>query len=223
MFQIVPFQIILFPFYYIILGTSCPLAKSRETTTTVLQVFQFLTSGISWNATWVYHKRIYKQLPRHRLNWQLNAFQTLVGLQNLQQLLFPLLAAHEVFFPTQYVSFMDFSRALPAFILCWEALICSLFFLHTFSFTPYRTAVLADGLKPKGPGQALLDTVDQGDFLRGTWLMFTIVVGRGRSGSEISQERLERSRVDGDALYLPTVVPVRSAQVEDMLETFNSK
>jgi len=161
-----------------------------------LAALQFVTAAISWNAIFIYYRRTKSQLRNHRGSRKLNAFQSLVGLQSTQSLIFPLVTQASIYYPTRYISYEDFTTTIPAFMTCWESLIFAILFLQVFSFTPYRNAVLYDQVKPETVWRAVKDTLNQMDLVRGTWYMFQILFRNAdRADSEdASKARIKQGR-----------------------------
>lgn len=202
-FQLVPVTIILFPVQYIVVQVICPLDSRLETAEMTLAALQFVTTAVAWNAIFIYYRRTKSQLRNHRGSRKLNAFQSLVGLQSIQALIFPLVTQASSYYPTKYVSYEDFSSTIPAFMTCWESLIFAILFLQVFSFTPYRNAVLEDLERPATVGRAVKDTLNQMDIVKGTWYLFQIIFHTAdRADSEdMSRLRIKQGRYDNVAAY----------------------
>jgi hypothetical protein len=163
-----------FPINYIIQDVTCPLDSSRETASITLAAVQFVFTAVAWNAIFIYYRRNRSQLKAHRGSRKLNAFQSLVALQSIKALVFPLVTQSIVYSPTKYVSYQDFSNVIPAFMTCWESLMLAILFIKIFSFTPYRNAVLQGREKPATVGRAVLDTLNQMDIIKGAVYLFQI-------------------------------------------------
>jgi hypothetical protein len=161
-----------FPISYIIQDVTCPLDSSHETASITLAAVQFVFTAVAWNAIFIYYRRNRSQLKAHRGSRKLNAFQSLVALQSIQALVFPLVTQSIVYSPTKYVSYQDFSNVIPAFMTCWESLMLAILFIKIFSFTPYRNAVLQGREKPATVGRAVLDTLNQMDIIKGAVYLF---------------------------------------------------
>jgi len=195
--------IILFPVQYIIVQVYCPLDSRLETAEMALSALQFVTSAVAWNAIFIYYRRTKDQLRSHRASRKLNAFQSLVGLQSTQSLIFPLVTQASIYYPTRYVSYEDFTTTIPAFMTCWESLIFAILFLKVFSFTPYRNAVLEDHVKPATVGRAVKDTLNQMDIVRGTWYMFQVIFHTAdrADSDDASRARIKQGRYDNISAY----------------------
>ena len=165
----------MFPIWYIILQVICPLDKRLLRAELAMAALQFLTTIVSWTAIYLYFRRTSSQLKNHRAVRKLNAFQSLVALQALQSLVFPLVARSSSYHPTRYISYEDFSNAIPAFMTCWESVIFAVLFIKVFSFKPYRVAVLEGHEHPATVGRAALDTLNQMDIAQGTLYLFQIL------------------------------------------------
>jgi hypothetical protein len=174
-FQIIPVTAILFPISYIIISVICPLDSRLEGAEMAMAALQFLTATATWTAIYIYYRRTRSQLKNHRGSRKLNAFQSLVGLQSVQSLVFPLVTQASSYYPTKYVSYEDFSNAIPAFMTCWESLIFAVLFIQVFSFTPYRNAVLHQHEVPATVQSAIMDTISQMDIVKGVVYMFQIL------------------------------------------------
>ena len=156
---------------------TCPLDQSREYADIILASVQFVSTNIAFTAVYIYYKRNMSQLKPHRGWRKLNSFQSLVWFQATQALIFPIVTQANAYHPTSYVSVEDFSNGIPAFMTCWECLIWSIFFLKTFTFTPYRNAVLQErAARPAKVETAIMDTLNQMDLIRGTFYMFQILI-----------------------------------------------
>jgi hypothetical protein len=151
-FQLVPFTLMTFPINYIIQDVTCPLDSSRETASITLAAVQFVFTAVAWNAIFIYYRRNRSQLKAHRGSRKLNAFQSLVALQSIKALVFPLVTQSIVYSPTKYVSYQDFSNVIPAFM----------------------NAVLQGREKSATVGRAVLDTLNQMDIIKGAVYLFQI-------------------------------------------------
>jgi hypothetical protein len=112
-------------------------------------------------------KRMHQQMQPHLAIAKLWSFKTVAGLDALQVVIFPTLAAHRVWTPSwpYYVSYNDFALALPNFLLVWELVFVSAAFLWSFNFNRYRDHVLHNAEVPaKGVGGALLDVFKINDI-----------------------------------------------------------
>jgi hypothetical protein len=163
---------------------------------------QFATTTICWTAIFLYYRRTRSHLKNHRGSRKLNAFQSLVALQSIQSLVFPLVTQTASYYPTKYVSYQDFTNVIPAFMTCWECLIFSVLFIQVFTFTPYRNAVLVQHEYPGTVGRAVLDTIDQTDTVKGIIYMFQILFQRADNADfHMARKRDYRSE-DGNDLEL---------------------
>jgi len=218
-FQLVPVTIILFPINYIILHEICPLDSRLEGAEMAMAAVQFVTTTICWNAIFFYYRRTRIQLKNHRGSRKLNAFQTLVALQSIQLLVFPLVTQTSSYMPTKYVSYQDFTNVIPAFMTCWESLIFAVLFIQVFSFTPYRNAVLLKHEHPATVGRAVWDTLDQTDTYRGVIYMFQVLFQRADS-SDFNMAKKQYKSEDGDAHELEP--QLKEGAQEEILQKLNS-
>ncbi|KAE9965347.1 hypothetical protein EG328_009798 [Venturia inaequalis] len=218
-FQIIPVTLILFPTMYIIISTICPLDSRLEGAEMAMAGINFLTATITFSAIYIYYNRTKAQLKNHRGARKLNAFQSLVGLQSIQSLVFPLCTQSSSYLPTKYVSYEDFSNAIPAFMTCWESLVFAVLFIQVFSFTPYRTAVIHQHEMPATVQRAIVDTISQMDIVKGLVYMFQILCQKADQADTKNAKKLYKSK-DGQSHELE---PQRITSVNDeLLQKLNS-
>ncbi|KFZ08446.1 hypothetical protein V502_09349 [Pseudogymnoascus sp. VKM F-4520 (FW-2644)] len=227
-FQIVPVTMMLFPISYIIVNVICPLDSRLESAEMAMAGLQFLTTSTCWTAIFLYYKRTQSQLKNYRGSRKLNSFQSLVGLQSIQSLVFPLLTQTASYLPTKYISYEDFTNVIPAFMTCWESLIFSILFIKVFSFTPYRNAVLVQHEHPETVGRAVMDTINQMDIVRGVIYMFQILFQRA-DDADFCMAREEYGSANGSengsengASYELEPVHNQSVAMDEILQNLNS-
>jgi hypothetical protein len=220
-FQLVPVTIILFPINYIILHEICPLDSRLESAEMAMAGLQFATTSICWTAIFLYYRRTKSLLKNHRGSRKLNAFQSLVALQAIQSLVFPLVTQTASYYPTKYVSYQDFTNVIPAFMTCWECLIFSVLFIQVFSFTPYRNAVLVQHEYPGTVGRAVLDTIDQTDTVKGIIYMFQVVFQKADNADFETARRRSYGSEDGDTHELEPQITTRVSR-DEILQKLNS-
>lgn len=189
---------ILFPINYIILHEICPLDSHLETAEMTMAGLSFATTTVTWVAIYLYYQRTKSQLKNFRGSRKLNAFQTLVALQAIQSLVFPLVTQTSTYMPTKYVSYQDFTNVIPAFMTCWESFIFSILFIQVFSFTRYRNAVLNDHEQPATVWRAVLDTLNQMDLVKGVWYMFQVMFWKA-DAADFNMEKKSYKLEDGDS------------------------
>jgi hypothetical protein len=219
-FQIIPVTLILFPIMYIITSTICPLDSRLESAEMAMAGLNFLTATITFTAIYIYYNRTKAQLKNHRGARKLNAFQSLVGLQSLQSLVFPLCTQASSYLPTKYVSYEDFSNGIPAFMTCWESLIFAVLFIQVFSFTPYRTAVIHQHEMPATVQRAIMDTVSQMDIVKGVIYMFQILFQQADKADKKNARKLYKSK-DGQDHELEPQLAVEMN--DELLQKLNSE
>lgn len=180
----------------------------------------FLTATITFTAICIYYKRTRGQLKNHRGSRKLNAFQCLVALQSIQSLVFPLCTQASSYLPTKYLSYEDFSNAIPAFMTCWESLIFAVWFIQVFSFTPYREAVLHAHEVPATVKRAILDTISQMDIVKGIVYMFQILFHTAdKADSKILRKLFKPKDGQSHQLEPHSVVGVN----DELLQKLNSE
>jgi hypothetical protein len=184
----------MFPIWYIILQVICPLDNRLLRAELSMAALQFLTTIISWTAIYIYFRRTSSQLKNHQAARTLNAFQSLVALQAIQSLVFPLVARSSSYYPTRYVSYEDFSKVIPASMTCWESVIFAVFFIKIFSFKPYRNAVLEGHEHPATVRRAVLDTLNQMDIINGTLYLFQILF-QVADKADLETEKSRKARI----------------------------
>ena len=200
-FQLVPVTLATYPINYIILHVTCPLDSSREVASIILASVQFVSTSIAWFAVYFYYRRNESQLKPHRGWRKLNSFQSLVALQAMQALIFPVVTQTNAYHPTAYVNVEDFTNSIPAFMTCWECLIWSILFLKVFTFTPYRNAVLQErAARPAKVERAAMDTLNQMDLIRGTIYMFQILFCMADRKDSKDMEKLSKEQ---STVYAP--------------------
>ncbi|KAK4945638.1 hypothetical protein LTR10_015257 [Elasticomyces elasticus] len=174
-FQITIVRILTVVAYDFLYGFTCPLSWARQRGATIIKAFQSTSTGFAVFGVVLFETRFRSQLPEQRTLLKLVSFKGVVGLEGFQDILFPVLADTSVFKPKPpfYVSWNDFAKGIPQFILVWEITIVAFLFVRSMTFEPYRQAVQRGIPLAATPGSAFLDSVNVMDIWRGVKYMFT--------------------------------------------------
>lgn len=111
----------------------------------------------------------------HRPFLKLVSFKAIVGIDALQDILFSALAGSGTYFPKPpyHVSWADFDKGIPAFILVWEMSVVSVIFLWSFTFEPFRKMVMEGERVQISSRKAFLAAFDVRDIWQGFKYSFT--------------------------------------------------
>lgn len=115
------------------------------------------------------------QLQHHSAMLKLVSFKAIVGLEAVQDILFSALGETGVYFPKPpyRLSWVDFSRGIPEFLLLCEMAIVAVAFLWSFTFEPYREAVVRGENIKSSSWKALFSAFDLSDIWNSVVYMFT--------------------------------------------------
>ena len=174
-FQVTFSRILTIPAQWLLYGLTCPLAQSRYWGQFTITAIQGTSTGVAVTGVIMFERRMKKELKQHHATFKLLSFKGVVGIEGLQSFLFPLLAYKGVFFPKPpyHVSWFDFDKGLPEFLLVWEMTLVAILFLRSFSFSPYLLEVRQGAPVTASAGAAFLEVFDMRDIWRGFWYMFT--------------------------------------------------
>lgn len=159
----------------ILYGLTCPLSLARSRGQTAITVIQGFSTGVAVSGVIMFESRMHEALERYGCFFKLVSFKGVVGLEAIQSIIFPVLAETQVFKPKPpyYVSWNDFAKGLPQFILVWEMTIVAIMFLRSFSFQPYLRDVRRGVPVSATAGSAFLASFSPVDIIRGVRYMFT--------------------------------------------------
>lgn len=158
-------------------AVTCPLSNDRRYASLVVQIVQGISTAITVYAVIVFERRMNSILTNqgHRPTLKLVSFKLIVGLEAIQNILFPALGDDGIYFPTPpyHVSWSDFAIGIPQLILIVEMAIASVVFLWSFSFEEYKRLVIK-GEPVRAPAwRAFFQTFDIRDVWQGVIYMFT--------------------------------------------------
>ena len=178
-FQILPAKLIISLVTWILNASMCPITYNVSHATTAISVIQSLTTIVCVMAIIGFHQRLKTELQDHHALAKLITFKGVVAIVLLQNPIFTGLAQHQAFTRTKYLSIVDFSVGIPAFMVCMEMFIVSLLFLWSFSAKEYTAIARSQQLKRGGVAHALINVVDIRDIIKGCWYMARIVLCGG--------------------------------------------
>ena len=184
---------------------TCPLSTVRANGSIAIQVVQGVSSGVTVYGVVAFERRMHQHLTNHghRPMLKLISFKAIVGLEGLQDILFASLGNSGAYFPKPpyHVSWADFSRGIPQFLLSLEMVIVSVAFLWSFTFQDYKKLML-QGQHPYGAWHCFADTFDVSDIWQGVKYMFTCLTSStylegyadGRVVDGLSEEKKEHKK-----------------------------
>lgn len=174
-FQCAVIRIIMLIASEVLYAKSCPLSSTRQYGAMIIEVIQAVSTGLAIAGVIIFERRLRPELAKHKSMPKLISFKSVVGLEALQSFIFPTLASQQVFFPTPpyHVSYNDFAKGLPSFMVIWEITIAAIVFLHSFEFKPYRQAIHEGQPPVASVGGAILQTLNPMDIIGGVFTMLT--------------------------------------------------
>lgn len=174
----------------VLFSVTCPLSPARNSGNIALSAIQSVSTAVSVSGVILFETRLRPQLEEYRGLFKLLSLKGVVLFQSVQEIIFPILAEEKIFFPKPpyHVSWNDFARGLPEFILVWELLIVAVMFLWSFEFAPYQTAAQTGVPIAMSPVSALLHSLNTGDVWDGVVSMFRPVHTLRRDDSEAAEQ-----------------------------------
>ncbi|KAL9111085.1 MAG: hypothetical protein Q9227_004518 [Pyrenula ochraceoflavens] len=155
----------------VLYSSTCPLSKTRLHGSIAIEVIQSVSTSFAVTGVILYEQRMREYLHPNRSFFKLFSFKGIIGLEATQAIIFPVLAEHNVFKPTPpyHVSWMDFDRGIPQFLVMWEMLLVAIVFLWSFDFRPYLEEARKGSPVVAKPREAFLHSFNVLDIFRDLW------------------------------------------------------
>jgi hypothetical protein len=161
----------------VLYGLTCPLSTTRANGSIAIQILQGVSTGVTVFGVVNFERRMHEHLNNHGHNPMLKlvSFKAIVGIEGIQDILFAGLGDGGVYFPKPpyHVSWSDFSKGIPQFLLALEMVVVTIAFLWSFTFHDYQRLVL-EGEKPTGQMiRCLGEALNPLEIWQGVKYMFT--------------------------------------------------
>lgn len=189
-FQLLPGRVITTVMAEVVQARICASSKKYRGWISILAAVQAVQTLICIFGILQFYRRFRPELRKHGVPMKLIAFKSIVGIQLSQRVIFTMLLRRGRLHPSQHISYLDLAVGFVPFLTCIEVFLFSVLFLWTFSAAPFG----ANGGDSRSfPGQengplaavqheakldftpALLQVLNVGDIVKGTWWRFKLM------------------------------------------------